>query len=209
MMDLPIQTSSENASLEQVKSEIFPIVSLLKLCSTFLYMGGTAFGGMWGATQQLESILVDKRGWLTKDELESMYITATLIPGPKFLALAGLIGFRLRKFSGSAIAVLSLILPGTLLVLLGSKLINPAMLAGPLAPLRKMVGIGVIGLLFANSYHQFRNAKVKGRKRIIGGGVGILVAVTSMLGVPLLISAGFGFAAALFLISQDKADDSK
>jgi chromate transporter len=181
-------------------------VSLLALFATFFRLGATTFGGMWAATQKLESQLVHRNGWLTSEELQSLLVAATLIPAPKFIGLGGLIGFRMRGWLGSAVSVFSLIAPGALLVLLGVMLISPALLAGPLAPLQRAVGIAVVGLLFGNAYHQLKGAKVKGRKRAIGIGLGLLVALAAVAGVPLLLAAAAGFAAGAVLIRENKED---
>lgn len=181
-------------------------VSFMNIALTFFRLGATTFGGMWAATQNLDDELVLRKGWLSREELQSMLVTATLIPAPKFIGLGGLIGYRLRGWIGSAVSVFALIAPGALLVLLGVILVNPTLLAGPLAPMHRMVGLAVVGLLFGNAYHQLRSAKVKGRRRTIGFCLGILVAVITVAGVPLLLSAGLGFTVGAFLIRDNQEE---
>jgi chromate transporter len=181
-------------------------VSLFALFATFFRLGATTFGGMWAATQKLEAELVHRNGWLTTEELQSLLVAATLIPAPKFIGLGGLIGFRMRGWLGSAVSVFSLIAPGALLVLFGVILISPTLLEGALSPLRRAVGIAVVGLLFGNAYHQLKSAKVKGRKRAIGMGLGLLVAIAAIAGVPLLVAAAVGFTAGAVLIRAKKED---
>lgn len=46
-----------------------------------LFMAGaTTFGGMWAATDKLERDLVDRAGWISKEELRTSFVLATLIP---------------------------------------------------------------------------------------------------------------------------------
>jgi chromate transporter len=182
-------------------------VSLINIAITFFRLGATTFGGMWAATQNLDDELVRRKGWLSSEELQSMLVTATLVPAPKFIGLGGLIGYRLRGVIGSAVSVFALIAPGALLVLLGVILVSPTLLAGPLAPLHRLVGLAVVGLLLGNAYHQLRSAKVEGRKRTIGVCLGILVAVITIAGVPLLVSAALGFIIGALLIRDNQEEN--
>jgi chromate transporter len=160
-------------------------IHVLSIFLTFFRIGATTFGGMWGNAHKIEEILVNKNRWITFQELQSMMVAATLIPAPQFISFGGLIGFKMRGWIGSFIAVFSLILPGALVVLVGVLLISPSMLEGPLAPLRRSVSIAVVGLLLGNAYHQLKSPKVKGKQRIIGICIALLVAISAILGVPL------------------------
>lgn len=179
-------------------------VSLLELCRTFFILGATTFGGMWAATQKLESEIVHKKGWLTIEELQSLLVAATLIPAPKFIGFGALVGFHLRGWMGSVISLFSLLFPGAFIVLLAAILIHPSLLSGPLDPVRRAVGIAIIGLLIGNAYHQLRNPKVKGTKRYIGITIALAVAILSILGVPLVVAAVGGFVAGAFFIRKEK-----
>lgn len=177
-------------------------VPLTKLGGLFLLLGATMFGGMLAGTQKLEQELVHRTGWLTEEELQAMIITATLIPSPKFIGLAGQVGYRLNGWKGSVVSVLALLLPGSLMVLLAAMLLTPDLLAGPLHPLQRAVGVAVVGLLFGNAYLQLQSAKFKGRDKAVGFIIALAVTAVSMAGVPLLIAATAGFAAGMYLIGR-------
>lgn len=181
-------------------------VSLFALALTFFRIGATTFGGMWAATKKLEDELVHHKGWLSIETQQSMMVAATIIPAPKFLAFGGLVGFRLRGWPGSVVSLLALIAPAALFVLLGVMLLNPEVLGAPLVPVRRAVGIAVVGLLFGNAYHQLRSAKVKGRKKAIGIALAVTVAAAAIAGVPLLVASVAGFAIGAVLIRKDKGD---
>lgn len=174
--------------------------SLLALAWSFFRLGSTTFGGVWAASSTIEAELVHRTRWLKTEDLQVMLLTANLMPAPKFIGLGGLVGYRLRGWPGSLVSVLSLIAPGTILVLLAVVLVPPELLAGPLAPLRRAVGIAVVGLLFGNAYHQLRSPKVARRARIIGVVLAALVTAATLLGLPLLVAAVLGFAAGAVLI---------
>ena len=169
-------------------------IGLARLASVFLRIGATAFGGMWAATQQLENELVHKNRWLAPEEQQALMVAATVIPAPKFLAFAGLVGFRLRSWLGSIVALLAVVTPGALFVLLGVMLLNPDTLGAPLVYIRRAVGIAIVGLLFGNSWHQLRNARLKGWRQAAGIALALAVTAAAIAGVPLLLAAVAGFA---------------
>lgn len=167
--------------------------SLPALCWAFFKLGAVTFGGMWAATTQLETELADRRGWIRKEELPFLLVAATLIPAPKFMGLGGLIGYKLRGVAGSALAALSLVLPGALMVVAVVVLVRSDLLAGYMAPVQAAVGIGVAGITFGSALRQLRNAKQTGRNRWVGLLLAAAVAVAIAAGVPLLVAAGAGF----------------
>jgi chromate transporter len=177
-------------------------VPLTKLGGLFLLLGVTMFGGMLAGTQKLEQELVHRTGWFTAEELQAMIITSTLIPSPKFIGLASQVGYRLNGWKGSIISVLALLLPGSLMVLLAAVLLTPDLLAGPLRPLQRAVGVAIVGLLFGNAYHQLQSTKFKGQSKAIGIITAIAVAASAIAGVPLLIAAIAGFAAVIYWIGK-------
>ena len=132
-----------------------------------------------------------------------MLLTANLIPAPKFLGLGGLVGYRLRGWPGSVVAVAALIAPSAVLVLAAVVLVTPELLAGPLEPVRRTVGIAVVGLLFGNAFQQVRSVKIDGRRRAVGAGLGLIVAAVTVAGVPLLVAALAGLVAGAAIIRED------
>jgi chromate transporter len=171
---------------------------------TFLYIGATSFGGMWGSMKQLEAQLVERKRWLDMPHLQSLMVAATLIPAPKFLAFGGLTGFHLRGWRGSLVAILALVAPGALFVLIGAMLLNPALLGAPLVPVQRAVSIAVIGLLLGNAWHQIKGAKIAGRKKMTGIALTAAVAGASMAGVPLLLAALAGFGIGALVLRADQ-----
>lgn len=198
--------SPDNMAADPVHPAGAADVSLPGLAATFFRIGATTFGGMWAATQKLEDELVHRNGWLALEVQQSLMVAATLIPAPKFLAFGGLVGFRLRGWVGSMVALASLIAPAAIFVLLGVMLLNPEVMGAPLVPVRRAVGIAVVGLLFGNAYHQLKSAKVRGRKKAIGIALAVAVAGAAIAGVPLLAASVAGFAIGAVLIRKDHGD---
>jgi chromate transporter len=201
------QSDAEIAAIIAVgEGRNIPEVSLSELFITFWTLGSVTFGGMWAASQKLDEVLVQKKGWLSAEVLQTLMIAATVIPSPKFLSLGGLIGFRLRGWVGSIISVLALVAPGTVLVLVGAAVLNPDTVGGALVPINRTVEIGVIGLLFGNAYHQIKSAKVDGRNKTLGVTLTLAVLGASIAGVPMLAAAGGGLLLGALVLRGERTN---
>jgi chromate transporter len=91
---------------------------LVELATTFLHLGATAFGGPAAHIALMERELVERRGWLERQEFLDLMGATNLIPGPNSTELAIHIGHRRAGMPGLIIAGISFILPAALMVLL-------------------------------------------------------------------------------------------
>jgi chromate transporter len=172
----------------------------------FLRTGATTYGGMWAASEKLEKDLVKREKWLDKDQLRTSLVLATLIPAPRFLALAGLIGFRVGGWRGSVSAAVGLVLPASLLVLGGVLLIRPEVLAGPLSPLTRSIAVVVVGILFGNACRQLQGSKPSRRTRSRGLALTLGLFASIVAGAPLIVAAVIGFVLGALLIHDSGSD---
>lgn len=89
---------------------------LLDLFLQFIMVGAVSFGGGIIAYERI--LLVEKRKWLTTDQFMAYLAISQTMPGLNSVNLAVLTGDYLRGIKGSVIALLGLVLPGSILVLL-------------------------------------------------------------------------------------------
>jgi chromate transporter len=174
--------------------------SLARVYLTFLSIGGTAYGGVWASARRIERAVVDQNTWLDRHEVRSLLVVSTVIPAPKFLAMAALVGHRARGLLGGLAATLGLVTPSATLILFAAVLIAPELLTGPLAPLAETIGIGVVGLLVGNALFQWRTGAGGRRNRLIGSAFALVMVGLIVLGVPLVPVAVGGFVFAPMLI---------
>ncbi len=170
--------------------------------------GATTFGGMWAATDKLERDLVDRTGWMSKEELRTSFVLATLIPSPRFLGLGGLVGFRVGGWVGSLLGTFGLLLPASLLVVGSAALVGPELLAGPLGPMTRAVTIAVVGVLFGNAYRQVRGEKGTSRHRQVGVALSGAIFGSVVLGAPLVVAAVAGFVLGALLLRPPPAGEA-
>ncbi len=91
--------------------------NLIELATTFLHLGATAFGGPAAHIALMERELVERRGWLERQEFLDLMGATNLVPGPNSTELAIHIGHRRAGMPGLVIAGICFILPAALMVL--------------------------------------------------------------------------------------------
>jgi chromate transporter len=85
-------------------------VKLIDIFLLFLKLGGMIFGGGIVIVPLLEAEAVNKRKWITYDELIEFYSISQLIPGINIPDVSMFIGYKLRGKAGATVAGLGVIL---------------------------------------------------------------------------------------------------
>lgn len=91
---------------------------LKELFLLFGKMGFTAFGGPVAHVAIMEEEVVEKRGWVSKQEFLDMYGATNVIPGPNSTELVMHLGYRHAGVLGMIVAGTSFIVPPMAMVLL-------------------------------------------------------------------------------------------
>lgn len=99
-------------------------VNLSTLLLTFMKLGVLSFGG--GATMLtlLRDEIVDKKHWMSDDELMEMTGIAESTPGPIAINLATYLGYKKRGIRGSIMATLGVVIPTFLIMFIISLFLN-------------------------------------------------------------------------------------
>jgi chromate transporter len=90
----------------------------------FLQLGATTFGGGYAMIPQIREQIVEKRGWLTDDELLEVTAIAESTPGPMSINLATYVGYKKGGFLGSVLATLGVVIPSLIVIYLVSLVFN-------------------------------------------------------------------------------------
>ena len=88
----------------------------LSLFLTFLKIGAFTFGGGYAMIALLEHELIEKNGWIGRDEFLDMAAIAESTPGPVAVNAATYVGFHVAGVSGAALATLAVCLPSFLII---------------------------------------------------------------------------------------------
>jgi chromate transporter len=110
---LPLSTDTETPT-SSIRNESEP-ASLLTIFRVFLSAGGLSFGG--GAVAYLREYIVREQGWLDDEGfLGAMEISET-VPGLIAVNMSVIVGDNLRGVPGAIVAVLGMLLPGSISVM--------------------------------------------------------------------------------------------
>lgn len=96
---------------------------LWKLFITFFKVGAFTFGSGYAMIPVIEREVIDKNGWMERDDFRNQFTLAQSAPGPFALNTAVFVGYKLRGFWGSLVSVLGVVIPSfTVLFLIAAYL---------------------------------------------------------------------------------------
>jgi chromate transporter len=93
-------------------------ITLPRLFATWLALGAQSWGGGSATLLMIQREVVERRGWMSADEFTRSWAICQVAPGINLLGLTILIGWRLRRGLGSAVAIAGLLLPSVTLTAL-------------------------------------------------------------------------------------------
>lgn len=118
---------------------------LTELFLTFAKIGGFTFGGGYAMIPVIEDICVEKKGWITHEEMMNITVIAEATPGPVAINCATFVGCRCAGFTGAAAATLGVVTPSFLIIFLISLFLDNfleiALIANAFRGIRIAVGI--------------------------------------------------------------------
>ena len=120
---------------------------LAKLCWVFFKIGAFTFGGGIVIVPLVESEVVTKYAWLTKQEFIDAITLGQITPGPVVIS-ATFIGFKVAGIMGAIAATISVILPSFIMICLATIAIVKFRKNRTLAAFFGGARIAVIGLVF-------------------------------------------------------------
>lgn len=89
----------------------------LQIFATFLKFGCFTFGGGWSIVSQIQKEYVEKRGWITNEELLDYTSVGRSIPGLMIGNTSVLFGYQAAGAPGAAAALLGVALPPFLIMM--------------------------------------------------------------------------------------------
>lgn len=98
---------------------------LPQLFSTFFRIGAFTFGGGWAMISLIEREIVEKRGWIRREEFLDQLAVAQSLPGLLAVNISVAVGDKLRGLRGSLAAAAGTILPSFIIILAIAVFLNP------------------------------------------------------------------------------------
>ena len=97
---------------------------LLDLFLTFAKVGLFTFGGGYAMISLIENSCVEKKGWITHDEMMNVTVIAESTPGPIAINCATFVGFKQKGLIGAIAATIGMVLPSFCIIFLISMFLD-------------------------------------------------------------------------------------
>ena len=94
---------------------------LIDLFLSFAKIGLFTFGGGYAMISLIENDCVEKKKWITHDEMMDVTVIAESTPGPIAINCATYVGYKKGRLPGAIIATLGVVLPSFIIIFLISK----------------------------------------------------------------------------------------
>ena len=123
---------------------------MLELFLTFMKIGLFTFGGGYAMISLIEDICVEKKKWITHEEMMNVTVVAESTPGPIAINCATYVGYAKDGFWGSVLATLGVVIPSFLIIYLISMFFDHFLEITAVASAFKGIKLAV-GLLILNA----------------------------------------------------------
>jgi len=121
---------------------------LLTLFLTFFRIGLFTFGGGYAMISVIENICVEKKKWITHEDLVNVTVIAESTPGPVAINCATFVGYKQKGIAGAVMATLGVVLPSFIIIWLISmfldRFIEITWVASAFRGIRIAVGILIV-----------------------------------------------------------------
>lgn len=97
---------------------------LLKLFFTFFKIGLFTIGGGYAMIPLIEKDVVERNGWVTKEEFVDLLAVAQSAPGVFAVNISIFIGYKLQKLRGAIAAAFGCVVPSVIIILLIAMFFN-------------------------------------------------------------------------------------
>ena len=170
---------------------------LLDLFLTFSRIGLFTFGGGYAMIGIFEDVCVERKKWISHDDMMNITVIAESTPGPIAINCATFIGYKQAGFVGSILATFGVVLPSFVVIFLISMCLDNFMELTLVANAFKgiKVGVGIIIVNAAMNMIKKMSSKKKKFSRIVMlSSFGIMVLVNlyswNFSTISLMLAAG-------------------
>ena len=97
---------------------------LLELFYIFARIGLFTFGGGYAMISIIEDICVERKKWISHEEMMNMTVIAESTPGPIAINCATYVGYKLAGLPGATVATFGMVLPSFVVIFIVSKFLD-------------------------------------------------------------------------------------
>lgn len=149
----------------------------LKLFTSFFKIGAFTFGGGWAMISIIEKEIVDKNGWIEREEFLDLLAVAQSLPGILAVNIAVAVGDKLKGMKGAVAAALGTILPSFMIILAIAIFLTPDLIKNneTLSAIFKGIRPAVVALIIAPVISSAKSAGIGWKTFMIPVSVAVLI----------------------------------
>ena len=140
---------------------------LTDLFLTFAKVGLFTFGGGYAMVSIIENACVERKKWITHDEMMDITVIAESTPGPIAINCATYVGYKQAGIPGSIVATVGMVLPSFVILFLISSLLDNFLEIPLIASAFRGIKIGVGLLILSVGLTMLKKMPKKPLPRII------------------------------------------
>lgn len=134
---------------------------LCELFLTFAKIGLFTFGGGYAMISIIENICVEKKKWISHDDMMNVTVIAESTPGPISINCATFVGFRQAGICGALAATLGVVLPSFVIIFAISMFLDNFLKISIIANAFQGIKIAV-GILILNAAYNMLKKMQRG-----------------------------------------------
>ena len=143
----------------------FPVLSELAL--SFMKVGLFTFGGGYAMISVITDTCVEKKQWLTQDEMMELTVVAESTPGPIAINCATYVGYKMAGMPGAVLATLGIVLPSFVILYIISVFLDHYLEYKVIAAACKGIKVGVSLLILDAGFMMLKKMTNKLQPRLI------------------------------------------
>ncbi len=132
---------------------------LPQLLLTFIKIGLFTFGGGYAMISVIENICVEKKKWITHEDMVNVTVIAESTPGPIAINCATFVGYKQAGVPGSIAATFGIVLPSFIVITLISMFFDNFLEIKVIADAFKGIKVGVAVLIIDVAFKMIKKMK--------------------------------------------------
>ena len=158
---------------------------LFSLFLTFAKIGLFTFGGGYAMISVFEDICVEKKKWISHEDMMNITVIAESTPGPIAINCATFVGYRQKGLIGAIVATLGIVIPSFVIIYLIAMLLDNFLEITIIANAFKGIKLAVGILILDAAVKMIKKMPKKPLPRIIAGSAAVLMMAINIFSLKL------------------------
>lgn len=183
----------------------FSVKKCAQIFASFFKIGAFTFGGGYAMIPLIQNEAVEKRHWVTDEDILDIIAIAESTPGPIAINSATFVGYKAAGVLGSMCATLGVVLPSFVIILLLSYVLQQFQELKPVVYAFNGIRAGVLALLVKALWTMYTKSPKGWPAYVVMAGAFVLTAIFDVNVIFVIIGcAVFGLVTSLLMERRAK-----